>query len=192
MTYSINSSWQITGKDSLKNSQLAFSIVSKVLWLILNDGGVSEPAGRRVTSILDSSPSSLFSKIGWSLVYHHVMERFMFLEIYQQRNEIQVCSVHSKRCINFPLSFLHTKRFISFLETASSKKFQLIHIMTKDQSGLLAHAKTTCRNEGISLDIRESRFSAHCVHQELAIERETCCCCHHKYPREGSQKISSI
>lgn len=70
---------QMTGKDSLRNSQLAFSMVSKVLWLILRQGGVSEPAGIRVTSIFVSAYSSVFSKIGWSLVYQKVTGRFILL-----------------------------------------------------------------------------------------------------------------
>lgn len=71
--------WQIMGSDSRRNSQLAFSMVSKVLCEILRQGGVSEPAGMRATSIRVSAMSSVFSKIGWSFVYQNVTGRFMFL-----------------------------------------------------------------------------------------------------------------
>lgn len=71
--------WQITGNDSRRNSQFAFSIVSNVLCEIFKHGGVSEPAGILATSILVSAMSSVFSKIGWSLVYQNVTGRFIFL-----------------------------------------------------------------------------------------------------------------
>ena len=71
--------WHITGNDSRRNSQFAFSIVSNVLCEIFKHGGVSEPAGILATSILVSAMSSVFSKIGWSLVYQNVTGRFMFL-----------------------------------------------------------------------------------------------------------------
>lgn len=76
----MNDDKHITGSESRRNSQLAFSMVSNVLWLIFRQGGVSEPAGIRVASILVSVYSSVFSNIGRSFVYQKVTGRFMFLD----------------------------------------------------------------------------------------------------------------
>jgi len=76
----MNSPMQVTGRDSRRNSQLAFSIVSKVLCEIFRCGGVSAPPGIRVTSMRQSGISSVFSKMGWSLVYQWVTGRRMFLQ----------------------------------------------------------------------------------------------------------------
>ena len=71
---------QTTGKDNLRNSQLAFSVISNIVDAIFKHGGVSEPAGILVTSIVESTTSSLFSKTGWSLVYQKVAGLSMLLE----------------------------------------------------------------------------------------------------------------
>ena len=71
--------WQVTGSDSRRNSQFAFSSVSNVAWEMRKQGGESEPAGIRVTSIGELSISSTFSKIGWSFVYQNVIGRVMLL-----------------------------------------------------------------------------------------------------------------
>lgn len=76
----MNSWSHTTGSDSLRNSQLAFSHCSNILDAILRHGGVSEPAGMRVTSMVESARSSLFSKIGWSFVYQKVTGRSIFLK----------------------------------------------------------------------------------------------------------------
>ena len=71
--------WQVTGSERRRNSQLAFSSVSNVACEMRRQGGESEPAGIRVTSIGELSISSTFSNTGWSLVYQKVIGRVILL-----------------------------------------------------------------------------------------------------------------
>jgi len=157
----MNSSWQITGRDSLKNSQLAFSIVSKVLWLSLRLGGESDPGGILVTSIGDSSLSSTFSKIGWSFVYQKVMARFMFLK----NTGFKIIFIHYWIITISAKRYLHTERFISFLQSTQGKILQCIYILTKYEFCFLTYSQSTSWNKSFPCHVCERNFSAQRVHE---------------------------
>lgn len=86
----MNSLWHATGNESRKNSQFAFSIVSNVLCEIFKQGGVSAPPKIRVTSIRQSTMSSVFSNTGWSFVYQCVTGRRIFLGLRVRKKGIEI------------------------------------------------------------------------------------------------------
>lgn len=69
---------------------------------------------------------------------------------------------------------IHAERFVSFLKTARGEVLECINILPKDEPCSLSNSQREGRNKFFSLDIRKSSLTSHRIHQQVAIERETC------------------
>ena len=69
---------------------------------------------------------------------------------------------------------LHAEGFIAFLETAGGEESQRVDVLAEDEATSLTDAEGEGRHELFALDVREGRFTAHAVDEQLSVKRKTC------------------